>query len=54
MASASELVSYVVKPNYRTLGPKFGKNMPAVAAAVAALPADETGDQLASGRSASR
>ena len=45
--SASELVSYVVKPNYRTLGPKFGKNMPAVAAAVAALPADETGDKLA-------
>ena len=48
--SASELVSYVVKPNYRTLGPKFGKNMPAVAAAVAALPADETGDKLAAGR----
>ena len=45
MDSASELVSYVVKPNYRTLGPKFGKNMPAVAAAVAALPADETGDR---------
>ncbi len=49
--SASELVSYVIKPNYRTLGPKFGKNMPAVAAAVAALPADETGDRLAAGRS---
>jgi isoleucyl-tRNA synthetase len=48
--SASELVSYVVKPNYRTLGPKFGKNMPAVAAAVAALPADETGDKLAAGK----
>ncbi len=48
--SASDLVSYVVKPNYRTLGPKFGKNMPAVAAAVAALPADETGDRLAAGR----
>jgi len=51
VASASELVSYVIKPNYRTLGPKFGKNMPAVAAAVAALPADETGDRIASGRS---
>jgi isoleucyl-tRNA synthetase len=51
VASASELVNYVVKPNYRTLGPKFGKNMPAVAAAVAALPADETGDRLGSGRS---
>ena len=51
VASASELVTYVVKPNYRTLGPKFGKNMPAVATAVAALPADETGDRVASGRS---
>jgi isoleucyl-tRNA synthetase len=50
VAAASELVSYVIKPNYRTLGPKFGKNMPAVAEAVAALPADETGDRLASGR----
>ncbi len=49
--SASELVTYVVKPNYRTLGPKFGKNMPAVAAAIAALPADETGDRIAGGRS---
>ena len=49
--SASELVSYVIKPNYRTLGPKFGKNMPAVAAAVAALPADETGDRISAGRS---
>jgi isoleucyl-tRNA synthetase len=51
VGSASELVSYVIKPNYRTLGPKFGKNMPAVATAVAALPADETGDRIASGRS---
>jgi isoleucyl-tRNA synthetase len=51
VASASELVSYVVKPNYRTLGPKFGKNMQAVAEAVAALPADETGDRVANGLS---
>ena len=51
VASASELVSYVIKPNYRTLGPKFGKNMPAVAAAVAAMPADETGDRISGGRS---
>ena len=49
--SAGELVSYVIKPNYRTLGPKFGKDMPAVAAAVAALPADEIGDRVGSGRS---
>ncbi len=32
-----ELVEVTVKPNYRTLGPRFGKAMPAVAAAVAAL-----------------
>ena len=34
---ADELGSYDVKPNYRTLGPRFGKQMPHVAAAVAAL-----------------
>jgi len=33
----AELVSYRVKPNYRTLGPRFGKEMPLVAAAVEAL-----------------
>jgi isoleucyl-tRNA synthetase len=34
---ADELGEYEVKPNYRALGPKFGKAMPQVAAAVAAL-----------------
>ncbi len=33
----SDLVSYSVKPNYRTLGPRFGKSMPQLAAAVAGL-----------------
>ena len=37
VAQADELGSYEVKPNYRTLGPRFGKQMPQVAAAVAAL-----------------
>jgi isoleucyl-tRNA synthetase len=37
VAEADELGSYEVKPNYRTLGPRFGKLMPQVAAAVAAL-----------------
>jgi isoleucyl-tRNA synthetase len=37
-----ELVAVTVKPNYRTLGPRFGKAMPAVAAAVAALPPADT------------
>ena len=34
---ADELGSYEVKPNYRTLGPRFGKAMPQVAAAIEAL-----------------
>jgi isoleucyl-tRNA synthetase len=34
---ADELGSYEIKPNYRSLGPRFGKNMPQVAEAVAAL-----------------
>ena len=33
----AELVSYAVKPNYRALGPRFGKRMPQAAAAVEAL-----------------
>ena len=33
----AELVSYAVKPNYRALGPRFGKRMPQVAAAVESL-----------------
>ena len=37
VAGADELSSYEVKPNYRTLGPLFGKEMPQVAKAVAAL-----------------
>jgi isoleucyl-tRNA synthetase len=37
VSAADELGSYEVKPNYRALGPRFGKQMPQVAAAVAAL-----------------
>ncbi len=37
VAAAEELGSYEVKANYRTLGPLFGKDMPAAAAAIAAL-----------------
>jgi isoleucyl-tRNA synthetase len=37
VSDATELVSYRVKPNYRSLGPRFGKEMPLVAAAVEAL-----------------
>ena len=44
-----ELVSYTAKPNYRTLGPRFGKNMPQVAAAVEALDAAHIASVLADG-----
>ncbi len=37
---ADELGSYAVRPNYRTLGPRFGADMPMVAAAVEALEPD--------------
>ena len=47
--SEAELVSYGVKPNYRSLGPRFGKNMPQVAAAVEALDAGGVAEQLEAG-----
>jgi isoleucyl-tRNA synthetase len=37
VAAAEELSSYEVKPNYRTLGPVFGSEMPLAAQAIAAL-----------------
>jgi isoleucyl-tRNA synthetase len=37
VSEEGELVRYSVKPNYRALGPRFGKAMPQVAAAVGAL-----------------
>jgi isoleucyl-tRNA synthetase len=37
VSEADELGELEVKPNYRTLGPRFGKEMPLVAAAVAGL-----------------
>ncbi|HET7417144.1 MAG TPA: isoleucine--tRNA ligase [Solirubrobacterales bacterium] len=45
----SELVSYEAKPNYRALGPRFGKKMPQVAAAVAALDAAHVASVIADG-----
>jgi isoleucyl-tRNA synthetase len=45
----SELVSYSAKPNYRALGPRFGKKMPQVAAAVEALDAAHVAAVLAEG-----
>jgi isoleucyl-tRNA synthetase len=37
VSEADELGRFELKPNYRTLGPRFGKQMPQVAAAVASL-----------------
>ena len=45
----AELVSYTAKPNYRALGPRFGKRMPQVAAAVEALDAAHVARVMANG-----
>jgi isoleucyl-tRNA synthetase len=49
VSEEGELVTYTVKPNYRTLGPRFGKGMPQVAAAVAALDASSVASTVAEG-----
>jgi isoleucyl-tRNA synthetase len=46
VSEEGELVTYEVKPNYRTLGPRFGKAMPQVAAAVAALDANHVAEAV--------
>jgi isoleucyl-tRNA synthetase len=50
VAAADELGTYTVKPNFRTLGPRLGKRMPQLAAAVAALDPDEVARALRAGR----
>ncbi|HEX8122287.1 MAG TPA: class I tRNA ligase family protein, partial [Solirubrobacteraceae bacterium] len=47
---ADELGSYEIRPNYRTLGPRFGKQMPAAADAVAALDPGVVAEALREGR----
>ncbi|QEC46625.1 isoleucine--tRNA ligase [Baekduia soli] len=47
---ADELGNYDLKPNYRALGPRFGKAMPQVAAAIEALDADHVAVTLREGR----
>ncbi|HEU5253221.1 MAG TPA: isoleucine--tRNA ligase [Solirubrobacterales bacterium] len=49
VSDESELVSYSAKPNFRALGPRFGKKMPQVAAAVEALDAAHVAAVLAEG-----
>jgi isoleucyl-tRNA synthetase len=51
VADPGELVAVAVKPNFRSLGPRFGKQMPALAAAVAALPGADVARALEGGES---
>ena len=50
VAAADELGTYTVKPSFRTLGPRFGRRMPQLAAAVAALDGGEVARALRAGR----
>jgi isoleucyl-tRNA synthetase len=49
VSEADELGRFELKPNYRTLGPRFGKDMPQVAAAVAGLDPDNAARTLRDG-----
>jgi isoleucyl-tRNA synthetase len=49
VSDESALLTYEAKPNYRALGPRFGKRMPQVAAAVAALDAAHVASVLGGG-----
>ncbi len=44
VSEQADLVEYVVKPNYRALGPRFGSAMPQVAAAIEALDPDHVAE----------
>ncbi len=50
VSEADELGQIEVKPNYRTLGPRFGKDMPMVAAAVAGLDPGHVAAAMREGR----
>ncbi|MDX6663546.1 MAG: isoleucyl-tRNA synthetase, partial [Solirubrobacterales bacterium] len=49
VSEEAELVSYRVKPNFRSLGPRFGKRMPQAAAAIEALDAAAVSRALEAG-----
>ena len=49
VSEQAELVTHEVKPNFRELGPRFGKEMPQVAAAISALDADHVAERMAGG-----
>src|SRR5579884_1235460 len=50
VSQADELGELEVKPNYRSLGPRFGRQMPLVADAVAGLDPAAVGEALRAGR----
>jgi isoleucyl-tRNA synthetase len=52
-AAVDQLVDFTVKPNFRTLGKRFGKGTPAVAAAIESADAAELAGQLSAGATAS-
>ena len=49
VSETANLGSYEIKPNYRALGPRFGKRMPLLADAVAAMDATQVADALRAG-----
>ena len=49
VSQADELGRFELKPNYRSLGPRFGRRMPQVAEAVASLDADRAAATLRDG-----
>jgi isoleucyl-tRNA synthetase len=51
VSQADELGQVEIKPNYRTLGPRFGRQMPLVAAAVKGLDAAHAASALRNGQS---
>jgi isoleucyl-tRNA synthetase len=51
VSEADEIGRWELKPNYRALGPRFGKQMPQVAAAVAALDAESAAEAVRGGGS---
>ena len=49
VSEEADLISYAVKPNYRALGPRFGKRMPQVVAALGVLSGEHVAKVMAAG-----
>jgi isoleucyl-tRNA synthetase len=50
VSEEADLVRYEAKPNYRELGPRFGKQMPQVASAIAALDPGSVAEAISGAR----